>query len=130
MKHYKELGGYQHTQAQKNILDLTWEKRVQIIFQLLELRESYPKILFNEEIVLEMMLSKNAKETTDHCNMPQRTLTLDLNLNRELLCVLGANVDCSKCGCPFPYEQEARKRVFLIRVFSLGGFLVSSATRF
>jgi hypothetical protein len=42
--------------------------------------------------------------------MPRRTLTLDLRLNRKLSCVLGAQVDCSKCGCAFPYEQEARRR--------------------
>ncbi len=110
LKQYKELKGYQHSETQKKVLDLTWEERDQIINRLLELRQSYPKFLFNEDVVLEMMLSKNAKEATSRCNMPERTLTLDLNLNRKLPCVLGADVDCSKCGCPFPYEQEARKR--------------------
>ena len=57
-----------------------------------------------------MMKRVNASEATTRCNMPQRTLTLDLKLNRKLPCVLGSGVDCSKCGCPFPYEQEARRR--------------------
>jgi sulfatase maturation enzyme AslB (radical SAM superfamily) len=110
LKQYKQLKGYQHTEAQKKVLDLTWDERDQIVNRLLELRASYPKFLFNEDCVLEMMLSKNAPEATSRCNMPERTLTLDLNLNRKLPCVLGADVDCTKCGCPFPYEQEARKR--------------------
>lgn len=110
LKQYKEIKGYQHSATQKNLLDLSWEERDQIIFRLLELRESYPRFLLNEDVVLEMMLSKNAQVATSRCNMPERTLTLDLNLNRKLPCVLGAGVDCTKCGCPFPYEQEARKR--------------------
>jgi len=110
LKGYKEVKGYQHTITQKNKLDLSWEERDQIIERLFELKESYPRFLLNEEIVLEMMLSENASEATSRCNMPQRTLTLDLNLNRKLPCVLGSDVDCTKCGCPFPYEQEARRR--------------------
>lgn len=110
LKRYKEIKGYQHTTTQKNQLDLSWEERDQIIKRLFELKESYPRFLLNEKIVLEMMLSENASEATSRCNMPQRTLTLDLNLNRKLPCVLGADVDCTKCGCPFPYEQEARRR--------------------
>ena len=110
LKEYKQLKGYQHSQTQKKFLNLTWEGRDQIINRLLELRKSYPRFLLNEDVVLEMMLSKNAKEAATRCNMPIRTLTLDLNLNRKLPCVLGAGVDCSMCGCPFPYEQEARRR--------------------
>lgn len=110
LKQYKEIKGYQHSILQKNQLDLTWDERDQIINRLFDLKKSYPKFLFNEEVVLEMMLSKNAQEATSRCNMHERTLTLDLNLNRKLPCVLGSDIDCSKCGCPFPYEQEARRR--------------------
>jgi sulfatase maturation enzyme AslB (radical SAM superfamily) len=118
LKSYKKIKGYQHTTTQKQ-LDLTWEERDQIIKRLFELKESYPRFLLNEEIVLEMMLSENASEATSRCNMPQRTLTLDLNLNRKLPCVLGADVDCTKCGCPFPYEQEARRRGNKTRLWSV-----------
>ncbi len=110
LKKYKEIKGYRHSTTQKNLLDLSWDARDQIIQRLLALKKSYPNFLLNEEVDLEMMLSENAPEATARCNMPQRTLTLDLNLNRKLPCVLGADVDCSKCGCPFPYEQEARRR--------------------
>ncbi len=110
LKEYEEVKGYQHSTLQKNRLDLTWDERDQVIYRLLELKKSYPKFLFNEEVVLEMMLSKNSESATSQCNMPERTLTLDLNLNRKLPCVLGAGIDCTKCGCPFPFEQEARRR--------------------
>ncbi|MFC1474858.1 hypothetical protein ACFLQK_02325 [bacterium] len=46
---------------------------------------------------------------TSNCNMPRRTLTLDLKLNRKLPCVLGRGVDCTRCGCVFPYLQQAKK---------------------
>ena len=121
LKKYKEVKGYQHTTTQKNQLDLSWGERDQIIDRLFELKKSYPRFLLNEDIVLEMMLSKNASEATSRCNMPQRTLTLDLNLNRKLPCVLGADVDCTKCGCPFPYEQEARRRDNKTRLWSVAG---------
>ena len=110
LKENKQLKGYQHVQTQKKVLNFTWEGRDRIITRLLGLRESYPRFLLNEDVVLEMRLSKNAKEAASRCNMPTRTLTLNLNLNRKLPCVLGAGVDCSMCGCPFPYEQEARRR--------------------
>lgn len=110
LKKYKEIKGYQHSITQKERLDLTWEERDRIIDRLLVLKESYPKFLLNEDVDLEMMRSENAPEATARCNMPQRTLTLDLNLNQKIPCVLGADVDCTKCGCPFPYEQEARRR--------------------
>ncbi len=119
LKKYKEINGYKHTQIQKTQLDLTWEERDQFIDRLLELRRSYPKFLLNEEAILEVMRSANAPEATSRCNMPQRTLTLDLNLNRKLPCVLGSDVDCTKCGCPFPYEQEARRRGLKGKDFAL-----------
>ena len=110
LKKYKEIEGYKDATTQKTQIDLTWDERDRIIDRLVALKRSYPKFLLNEVPVLEMMRSENAPEATSRCNMPQRTLTLDLNLNRKLPCVLGADVDCTKCGCPFPYEQEARRR--------------------
>jgi len=110
LKTYKDIKGYAHSQTQKRVLDLSREERDRIIDRLIALRKKYPAYLLNSEVNLEMMKSENAKEATSRCNMPRRTLTLDLKLNRKLPCVLGSDVDCSKCGCPFPYEQEARRR--------------------
>lgn len=58
--------------------------------------------------VLELMRSENAQSCIEQCNMPRRCLTLSVKLERKLPCVLGRDVDCSKCGCVFPYEQRAR----------------------
>lgn len=110
LKTYKNIKGYKHSDTQKEVLDLTWEERDNIIERLFALKKKYPAFLANAEQNLEMMKSKNAPEATSKCNMPKRTLTLDLKLNRKLPCVLGSDVDCTKCGCPFPYEQEARRR--------------------
>jgi hypothetical protein len=110
LKAYKEINGYTHSETQKMDLDFSWEERNRFIDRLIALKKKYPDYLLNSEINLGIMKSANASEATSRCNMPQRTLTLDRELNRKLPCVLGSDVDCSKCGCPFPYEQEARRR--------------------
>ena len=110
LKTYQGIKGYAHVETQKNVLDFSWEERDRFIDRLIALKKKYPAYLLNSEVNLEMMRSANAFEATSRCNMPLRTLTLDLKLNRKLPCVLGSKVDCSKCGCPFPYEQEARRR--------------------
>lgn len=110
LKTYRDIKGYSHVETQKKTLDFSWEERDRFIDRLIRLKRKYPVDLLNSEVNLEMMKRVNASEATTRCNMPQRTLTLDLKLNRKLPCVLGSGVDCSKCGCPFPYEQEARRR--------------------
>jgi len=110
LKTYKDVKGYTHTETQKEQLDFSWEERDRFIDRLIALKEKYPDYLVNAEVNLQMMKSENAHEATPRCNMPSRTLTLDLKLDRKLPCVLGSDVDCSKCGCPFPYEQEVRRR--------------------
>ncbi len=110
LKKYENVDRYAHSQAQKNVLDFSWDERDLFVDRLISVKEKYPSILMNSPVNLEMMKSPNSHEATSRCNMPQRTLTLDLKLNRKLPCVLGSDVDCSKCGCPFPFEQEARRR--------------------
>ncbi len=109
LKKYKDVKGYKYTEEQKNYLDLTWEERDDVIYRVLKLKKRYPGKIFNPDRTLELMLSENAGMCTSKCNMPRRTLTLDLKLNRKLPCVLGRDVDCSKCGCVFPYLQQAKK---------------------
>lgn len=109
LKNYKSISGYKYTEEQKTSLGLTFEERDKIIYKVLELKKKYPGKIFNPERTFELMLSKNAGVCTANCNMPKRTLTLDLKLNRKLPCVLGKDVDCSMCGCVFPYLQQAKK---------------------
>jgi hypothetical protein len=110
LKEYRKLKAYKHTEVQETALDFSWEERDRFVDRVIALREKVPNVILNPDTVLAMMKSENAHEAISRCNMPRRTLTLDLKLNRKLPCVLGAAVDCSKCGCPFPYEQEARRR--------------------
>jgi hypothetical protein len=110
LRNYKTVKGYKHTEVQEKALDFSWEERDRFLDRLITLKRQYPRYITNNEVNLQMMKSENAPEATRRCNMPRRTLSLDLKLNRKLPCVLGSSVDCSKCGCPFPYEQEARRR--------------------
>ena len=117
LKSYKKIKGYAHSETQKHVLDLDWDERDSIIDRLIALKKKHPAYMLTNQVNLEMMKSQNAPEATSRCNMPRRTLTLDLKLNRKLPCVLGSDVDCSKCGCPFPYEQEARRRQLKDKTF-------------
>ena len=111
LKKYQKVKGYAHTNTQINELDFSWEERDSFIDKVISMKEKYPNYIINSVVNLEMMKKENAIEATSRCNMPKRTLTLDLKLNRKLPCVMGGpEIDCSKCGCPFPYEQEARRR--------------------
>jgi MoaA/NifB/PqqE/SkfB family radical SAM enzyme len=111
LKKYKKVKGYSHTDTQIKDLDFSWDERDRFIDRVIALKSNYPAFVMNSEINLQMMKKENAIEATSRCNMPKRTLTLDLHLNRKLPCVMGGpDIDCSKCGCPFPYEQEARRR--------------------
>lgn len=105
---YDDAGTYAHIEVQRRLLELSWEERDRIIERLFALKKTYPDYIFVRDRVLELMTSRLAPMCIKKCNMSQRTLTLDLNLNRKLPCVLGKNVDCSTCGCIFPYEQQAR----------------------
>ncbi|MBI2890009.1 MAG: radical SAM protein [Nitrospirae bacterium] len=108
LKAYQHIKGYPHTELQKTDLDLTWEERDAIIDQLVRLKVEYPGFIVFRDRVLELMRSDAAPACIERCNMPRRCLTLDVKLNRKQPCVLGKDVDCSKCGCIFPYEQQAR----------------------
>lgn len=111
LKKYEKVKGYTYTDTQKSKLDFSWDERDRFIDNLLKLKIKYPEYLLNSEVNLQLMKKENALEATKRCNMPKRTLTLDLRLDRKLPCVMGGpEIDCSKCGCPFPYEQEARRR--------------------
>ncbi len=109
LKGYKKVDGYKYTEEQKTSLGLSFKERDEIIFKIFQLKKKYPGKIFNPDRTLELMLSENAKLCIANCNMPRRTLTLDLKLNRKLPCVLGRDVDCSMCGCIFPFLQQAKK---------------------
>jgi MoaA/NifB/PqqE/SkfB family radical SAM enzyme len=117
LRKYKKVKGYKHTEVQERALDFSWEERDRFLDRVISLKQEYPSHVANASVNLQMMKSENAHEAARRCNMPRRTLTLDLKLNRKLPCVLGSDVDCSKCGCPFPYEQEARRRSLKEKTF-------------
>jgi MoaA/NifB/PqqE/SkfB family radical SAM enzyme len=110
LKRYREVEGYQHTAEQRDRLAFTWEERDRLLEDIGRMRRKFPDRILNNELLLELMHSSNARDCIRRCNRPRVTLTLDLQLERKLPCVLGPDVDCERCGCPFPYEREARQR--------------------
>ena len=104
LRSYPRIEGYPHVEIQKRDLDLTPEERD----RLLALKRSHPGFIVVRDRVLELMRSDRAPACIERCNMARRCLTLDVRLERKLPCVLGRDVDCARCGCIFPYEQQAR----------------------
>jgi MoaA/NifB/PqqE/SkfB family radical SAM enzyme len=110
LKQYREVKGYEHSAEQRDRLAFTWEERDRLLEEIARMRRKYPGRIQNSDLLLELMHSSNAGYCIERCNRSQATLTLGLRLERKLPCVLGPDVDCARCGCPFPYEREARKR--------------------
>jgi organic radical activating enzyme len=110
LREYREVEGYAYTAEQRDRLPFGWEERDRLLGEIGRMRRKYPGRILNSDLLLELMHSSNAAACIAACNRPQVTLSLDLRLERKLPCVLGPDVDCSRCGCPFPYEREARKR--------------------
>ena len=110
LRRYREVEGYDHTYEQRDQLAFTWDERDRLLEQIRRMRGEFPDRILNNDLLLELMHSSNASDCIKRCNRPQVTLSLDLRLNRKLPCVLGPDVDCGRCGCPFPYEREARRR--------------------
>ena len=78
-----------------------------MINHVLQLKAKYPGYILNPDRALEFMRSENSPAITQNCNMTQRTLTLDVRLDRRVPCVVGSGVDCNLCGCFFPYMTVA-----------------------
>lgn len=110
LKQYPKVEGYEHTAEQRDSLAFTWEERDRLLEDVGRIRRKFSDRILNSDLLLELMHSSNAHYCIERCNRPQVTLTLDLQLERKYPCVLGPDVDCERCGCPFPYEREARKR--------------------
>jgi MoaA/NifB/PqqE/SkfB family radical SAM enzyme len=110
LRRYREVEGYQHSAEQRDHLAFTWEQRDRLLEEIGRMRRKFPDRILNSELLLELMHSSNARYCIERCNRSRVTLTLDLQLERKLPCVLGPDVDCERCGCPFPYEREARRR--------------------
>lgn len=82
---------------------LAWkslEGREPAVRRVMELKNKYPKFVWNSLESLELMLPANAKEITDNCLPKQFLLPLYLN-GKEFevpFCCTGNDVDCDMCG--------------------------------
>jgi MoaA/NifB/PqqE/SkfB family radical SAM enzyme len=110
LRSYREVKGYEHMAEQRDDLAFSWDERDRLLEEISRVRQKFPDRVLNNDLLLELMHSSNAGYCIERCNRSEVTLSLDLQLERKLPCVLGPDVDCSRCGCPFPYEREARKR--------------------
>lgn len=109
LKSYHRVERYPHSETQRHRMPFTLEERDPVIHRVLELKEKYPGYILNPSRALELMLSENAATCTRNCNMTERSLTLDVRLNRRLPCVVGSDVDCNLCGCFFPFMTVASR---------------------
>jgi|TARA_B100000315_G_C14524219_1_gene563037 MoaA/NifB/PqqE/SkfB family radical SAM enzyme len=107
LKNYQDIARYPHSGDQKHRMPFTLEERDRVIDRVLQLKTKYPGYIINPDRALELMRSENSLSISQNCNMPLRSLTLDVQLNRRLPCVVSSDVDCDLCGCFFPYLTVA-----------------------
>ena len=97
---------------------LAWkslEEREPAVRRVMELKEKYPKFIWNSIASLELMLPENSKAVTDNCLPKQFLLPLYLN-GKEFevpFCCTGNDVDCDLCGMwgvfHFAAKMQTRK---------------------
>jgi Fe-coproporphyrin III synthase len=107
LKSYKKIARYPYSDEQRAELGFSWDERDRVLDDLLRLKRLFPGYILNPDKVIELMASKYTHDITSNCNMPHRSLALDVKLDRKLPCVVSTGVDCNYCGCFFPYLTEA-----------------------
>src|SRR5262249_20319951 len=86
-----------------------WEKRDEVIDQLIALKETvYGDFILNEPRVLELMKSQNSKKVTDRCQFITKGFSLDPMGARKQKCMMGEKADCDRCGCIVPFYLHWR----------------------
>ncbi len=71
--------------------------RVQVVRELLELREIYPKLDMPGGVIEGFL---NPPSSPDHCIFAKTTCTITADLKTRVApCQFGGNPDCSQCGC-------------------------------
>ncbi|MBN1115446.1 MAG: radical SAM protein [Oligoflexia bacterium] len=72
-------------------------------------RGKYSKLIFLPEEVFELMKSANMNKVVKNCPLKRSAIALDTNGLKKPKCVMGADADCSKCGCIVPYYLFLRQ---------------------
>ena len=76
---------------------LSQEQRRQVVAELFELREVFPKLDISEQTLHEFL---SPPESPDKCIFARTTLTLSADLKTRVEpCQFGGDPDCSQCGC-------------------------------
>ncbi|NLE01248.1 MAG: radical SAM protein [Fibrobacter sp.] len=98
---------YTPQKGSKDPLYLTGNQRDIIINQLLDLKREYGDFILNSRSVLKLMKSQNSSEITLRCKSPKALLSIDAKGDIKNPCVMGSEIDCSRCGCVVPFEIES-----------------------
>jgi MoaA/NifB/PqqE/SkfB family radical SAM enzyme len=76
---------------------LTPEERRQVVAELLELRERFPRLGMGPKTIRELA---NPPQSPEECVFAQTTHTISADLRTEIgPCQFGGKPDCSQCGC-------------------------------
>jgi Fe-coproporphyrin III synthase len=82
----------------------------EILNQLIDYKKGkYSSLIYMPVEVFESMKSSNMKKVTSTCQFRKAGLALDSGGNIKQKCMMGADADCSHCGCVVPYYLYYRK---------------------
>ena len=84
---------------------LPWDKRLEVLRELRELRESFPKMQMPDSLIEGYA---NPPSDPDHCIFARSATTLTADLQSKITpCQFGGTPDCSQCGCAASAGLEA-----------------------
>ena len=92
-------------------LAMTNKAKEDTIRHILDLKKNskYGAVIDLPNDVLLNMMPKNMKKVVSKCSFRSHGVALDTGGNIKPKCMMGAEADCSKCGCIVPYYLHYRK---------------------
>lgn len=79
------------------------EDRRSIVEMLLSLKKTYGDFIGLSTDQIKLYLPENQTEIYGkNCPLPKSTISLDSSFQKKEPCVMGAGMDCDKCGCAVP----------------------------
>jgi Fe-coproporphyrin III synthase len=100
---------YTPIQGLDDALWIGWERRDEVLDQLLELKaKKFGDFIAMPERVIELMKSHNSKKITDNCLFEKKAHSLTTTGEIKEKCMLGPKADCDRCGCVVPYYLQYR----------------------
>jgi len=112
---------YTPVKGHEDNLWVDWKERDIILDKLLDKKKEYGDFIYNTNLMLKLMKSKQLKRILLNCPFHEIGLSLDPMGNIKLPCTLGQDADCTRCGCILPiFAYILSHKRYLVTSFAEG----------